>query len=415
MDFATIDIAEVIKEKRIITIYQPIVSVLKRSIIGTEALCRGTVPDSYGAWIPPYPLFKAAHQQNKLVEFDRLCRGSALETYRENYGLSCLPPCQPLLFLNMDTSIIDQGVVGSGYLIDSVRRLGLNPKHIVIEILESKVKDTQALKLFVDTYKEHGFLIALDDVGAGHSNLDRIPIIKPDIIKIDRSLINNIDNEFYKQEVFRSLSNLAKKLGSLVVAEGVESIQEAITVMELGADFLQGYYFMQPNNLTEEMLEETYQKIDIVADTFGKSTLKKLRARRAEYEAYDFIVNQVIEELEKLPVEKFDDALGKLTKLFMNLECMYVLDRSGKQVSDTVFFKSWDEDKGYVYQPAEKGTDHSLKQYYLFISTGQNKHITDSYISLASGNLCVTVSTAFKGQNKEEFILCVDLYPQAYM
>lgn len=97
------------------------------------------------------------------------------------------------------------------------------------------------LKMFLCTYKEYGFLIALDDVGTGHSNLDRISLVKPDILKIDRSIIDNIDQRYHNQEVFKSLVNLSKRIGTMVVTEGVERKEEAILAFELGADMLQGY------------------------------------------------------------------------------------------------------------------------------------------------------------------------------
>ncbi|OEH84328.1 hypothetical protein BHU72_11015 [Desulfuribacillus stibiiarsenatis] len=414
MTQAPIDIKKLIEEERVVSIFHPIVSVLKGSLVGIEALARGVNnEESLNDWISPYHMFTAANQQNMIVEFDRLCRRAALNAYCGTYSQSCLPPCQPLLFLNLDTTIIDKGVVGSGFLVNTVRELGLDPNRIVIEILESKVKDIEALQRFIKNYKAFGFLIALDDVGAGHSNLDRIHMIKPDIIKVDRGLIENIDKEFYKQEVFRSLANLSKRIGALVVAEGVETLEEAVQALELGADFLQGYYFTKPAVLEGMVVDQTREKMQLVAEAFRKNTIKKIRSKKVEYETYDFIIHQVIEELKKVSPSQFDIVLYNMAKMFLNLECMYILDESGMQVSSTVFCQRQPcENRGFVYQPAEKGADHSLKNYYLFLSSGQNKHITDSYISLASGNPCVTVSTAFVNQENQKYILCVDLYPQ---
>ena len=94
--------------------------------------------------------------------------------------------------------------------------------------------------------RQRGFLVVLDDVGAGHSNLDRIPLIRPDIIKIDRSLITGVDADFYKQETFKSLVSLSRRIGALVVAEGIETEREAVAALELGADLLQGYFLGRP-------------------------------------------------------------------------------------------------------------------------------------------------------------------------
>ncbi len=76
---------------------------------------------------------------------------------------------------------------------------------------------------------------------------ERITLIKPNILKIDRSLIQNIDKEYYKQEIVKSLINLIKKFGGLSLAEGVEREEEIIKSLELGADIFQGFYFSKPD------------------------------------------------------------------------------------------------------------------------------------------------------------------------
>ena len=86
-------------------------------------------------------------------------------------------------------------------------------------------------------------LIALDDMGTGYSNLERIASIKPDIIKLDRSLIQDIDREYHKQELFDFFLKLAHKIGVFVVVEGIETEAEALSCLERGADLVQGFYF----------------------------------------------------------------------------------------------------------------------------------------------------------------------------
>ncbi len=79
------------------------------------------------------------------------------------------------------------------HLLKLVKRCGVSPNNVIIEIIESRCEDEDALLEFVRFYRKKNFLIALDDVGAGFSNLDRIPLIKPDVIKLDRSLISGVN------------------------------------------------------------------------------------------------------------------------------------------------------------------------------------------------------------------------------
>src|SRR5690349_19438710 len=112
--------------------FQPIVSIRKKSIVGHEGLVRGINPEGRQP-IPPLELFGMAGEEGRTLELDRLCRKKVLEYFR---GIRSERP-DNLLFLNFEASIIDQGVVGSGNLIQQVNQAGLRPQGIVLEIIES--------------------------------------------------------------------------------------------------------------------------------------------------------------------------------------------------------------------------------------------------------------------------------------
>ena len=145
---------------------------------------------------------------------------------------------------------------------------GINPRNVVIEISEINVLSNAVLKRFVDTYRQYGFMVALDDVGTGFSNMDRILLVRPDIIKIDISLVRNIHLDFYKQGVFKSLVILANKIGALVIAEGVEVEEEAIQVLRLGSHMIQGFHLSLPGELLDETALFCNQKIDTLSKRF---------------------------------------------------------------------------------------------------------------------------------------------------
>jgi len=194
-----LNIYELIEKESIITFFQPIVSVTKHRIMGFEALTRGVHPET-DAVIPPVQLFHLAGQEDVRLELDRLCRRKALERFAE------IRQNDPSWFvsINFDTSLLDKGVGGSGHIYKTAVKYGIDPSQVIIEVVESQVNDLASLKRFVDYNRERGFLIALDDFGAGHSNMQRISIIKPNILKVDRSILNNLDKEYYKQEILRS-------------------------------------------------------------------------------------------------------------------------------------------------------------------------------------------------------------------
>ena len=186
----SINIGEMIHSRQLVTYFQPIVSIARKNICGFEGLIRG-IDEENNVVISPSTLFQAADYQGLQVELDRACRETVIRTFATQCEKSDI-----LLFLNINSSILDR-VVGSNYLANMVKYYGINPNTIVIEINESKVKENQLLKDFVDRYRSYGFLIALDDVGCGFSNLDRIPLFRPDIVKTDMSLVRFMFRRYF--------------------------------------------------------------------------------------------------------------------------------------------------------------------------------------------------------------------------
>ena len=397
-----LNINEVIDNEQITIFFQPIISPTKKSVIGLEALCRGI---SHGALVDPGILFNLAASKGRTMDLDRLCRRKALELFSHNQSNN--PDL--LLFLNFDASIIDKGVVGSGHLINAVNEFGLQPDRIIIEIIESKVRDIQSLSRFIDLYRGHGFMIALDDVGAGYSNLNRIAIAKPDILKIDRSIVDHIDKDYYQQEVLRCLVNLSRKVGGLVVAEGIEREEEAIIALDIGADMLQGYFFAMPQPLGNIKSGLPWLKETQLDRTFKKHILNKTSTHKSQSRKYDCILDNMLKDFSNMEYIEVEYIIPEMINRFDSLECIYILNECGFQISETVM-KNAVISHNAIFQPAPKGSDHSLKDYYCqLIYLCLDKYHTEPYVSLASGNLCTTISAWMRNLDGIRRVLCLDL------
>ncbi len=240
--------------------------------------------------------------------------------------------------------------------------------------------------------------MALDDVGSGHSNLNRIPLLKPDIIKIDRYLIQDIDKDYHKQEVFKSITGLSRVIGTLIVAEGVETKKEAILSIELRADFIQGFYFSEPKQVFCQDIEE---KINDLYAEFKKYFQEKTLRKKSKNRILLKIIKDLSRELELIfyneGISKDANIKNKIKEYLKNydyIECIYLIDEEGKQISNTYF----DENtpvfhKNSLFSPAQKGDDHSLKQYFYQLKISHSSHyISKTYISMATGKICRTVS-----------------------
>ncbi|MCE5286978.1 MAG: EAL domain-containing protein [Pelosinus sp.] len=405
LDYAQVDtnLAWLLKHKAVQTYFQPIVSIRKHALIGLEALSRGL--DSNNDIIMPQTLFAKAAASGRSVELDRLCRNTALKNYKNILAQNN----DSFLFLNLDTSILDKGVVGSGHLIRAVRNLGLSPSSIVIEIIESKVNDIKSLTKFIRNYKQYGFLIALDDMGSASSNLDRILQARPDIIKIDRGLIKEINKDYYKQELFRALVLVAKKIGALVVAEGVETHGEAITSLELGADFLQGYLIAAPAPYASIEKGAITKTLHSLVSSYRNSIVEKVRNETLQKNMYKRILAVLAEKLSIISPENFEPALKEIAQKHPAVHCYYILDKSGIQITETIKADFAASGKSHgMFRPDFKGCDQSLKDYFIFIHAGADSYISEPYLSLANGHSCITGSILFTTDNGCYYILCID-------
>ena len=399
-----VDIKGILQPKRVITHFQPIVSIKKNSVIGFEALSRGLV-EGGDALIPPRRLFEAAEKQGLAMELDSLCRARAFESY----GSMANDPDRFILTVNLDPSTLREESSGSKHLLALAESVNMQPEKVLIEIIESRIGDITELEKLVSLYRGYGFLIAFDDMGTGLSNLDRVAVIKPDIVKIDTSLVQDSEKMYHSREIVKSLVSLAHRIGSLVIAEGVETGEQAVNALELGVDMLQGHHFAGPAPAGEDLTKGIAERMESVAANFKQRTVQRINDKKFRHRSYNRIINNLISELSRIPEEEYDTALRSLIKPHSELECVYILDEDGIQLSDTIFSVDGGGSKGFFFQPGSKGTDQSSKDYFFLLSAGLPKYTTAPYISLASRNVCITVSVAYRDADFRKRILCMDI------
>jgi EAL domain-containing protein (putative c-di-GMP-specific phosphodiesterase class I) len=399
------DVAAVIEAGSVESRYQPIVSAKGGRVVGLEALARATDPIS-GTPVSPGALFAAAARKGLSLELDRLCRRRAVEGFAASEAMDS----DVALFMNIDTSIIDSSVIGSNKIRDLVDSFGLEPGRVVIELLESEIKDERALIAFVKRYHGLGFMIALDDVGAGHSNMERIVALKPDIVKIDGALIAGIEDEFYKQELLDFFVKLTSKLGVLAIAEGVETEEAALACLSKGADVMQGFYLGRPGRPDASSLDACLGRAREALTAHKKRAELRIPERRALFKGYEGLAARVCESLSHSSAGNYDNALAEALVWFVEVECAYVLDARGMQVSSTVFNPARQRRKASaIYSPSVAGDDQSAKDYFLFLDGTSARYISEPYVSRASGAVCVTISAEARDRSDTRLVLCLDI------
>jgi EAL domain-containing protein (putative c-di-GMP-specific phosphodiesterase class I) len=219
-----------ISDRGLRVVLEPVISIRRKASVGRVARITG------GAGPAGAASRAVAGREGLAVDFDRWYRREALTAFKS-------AGAPGLLFLGFETAVLDLGVAGSGHLANLVREMGLQPSDIVISIRESRVEDIAVLKDFVARHRAQGFLIALMDLGVGHSNLERVSLLRPDILKVGEGLVAELEKEFFSQEILKSLATLSKKIGALLVAEGVSTEAQALAALDNGVDMLEGSFF----------------------------------------------------------------------------------------------------------------------------------------------------------------------------
>ncbi|MEQ2356398.1 bifunctional diguanylate cyclase/phosphodiesterase [Pseudoalteromonas piscicida] len=233
----TLVLNTIIKEKAVFTLFQPIYDLAKRQILGFEALSRGM---SGSLLESPDKLFAIASKQERLSELEIICREAAIKQF-----VSLNLPGK--LFLNVSPKALLDPSHPKGETRHLTEVYGLDPKRVVIEVTEQdKVDDANLLLTTITHYRELGFQIAIDDLGAGYSGLRKWSELCPDYVKVDRYFIDHCDQSVVKREFLKSIIELAKATSTQVIAEGIERMEELKLIEQLGIVNAQGFLLAKP-------------------------------------------------------------------------------------------------------------------------------------------------------------------------
>lgn len=325
-------IREIIENELIEIHFQPIVSIRFNRIYAYEALTRCTYR---GTNIPPYKLFNLAKECNLSLELDFLARKKSIEKFKDYY----LENKDFILFLNIESTLINTFDTKQDtrytftQIIDQVK---IPYENFMIEIKEDEITNTESLKEFCKIYKRKGFSIVLDDFGTGSSTFDRINIVRPDLIKVDKSLFLNIDENLINKEIVNAITKMSHNLGIRVLAEGVEEKNSIYTALKSGINLFQGFYFSKPQYcFSNKNYTEILDKIVDVGDEFKKKTISSIKRKRASINVFSKISDEIISNIKN--VENSKDILKKEFKKYDFIEAIYVIDaNTSMQINETI-------------------------------------------------------------------------------
>ncbi|NUU00321.1 GGDEF domain-containing protein [Herbaspirillum robiniae] len=314
---------EIIAQRKLTALFQPIVRMRNGEILGYEGLIRGP---SNTPLHSPLALFKVARAHNLSVQMEYLCRHIVLTRFAQ-LGLP------GNLFLNVTPGALMQPEAIQGETLRYLENLGVNPQRIIIELTENEpTYDYALLRNAAMHYRDMGFQIAIDDLGEGFSSLRLWSELQPEYVKIDMHFVQGINHDPMKLQFVRSIQEIAEKSGSIVIAEGIESQAELLTIRDLGIACGQGYHICRPQSEPPALIPEDVtktlrrDKVPLAASKYGpgkrNATVFKL-LRETQYVSpevtndavYDMFVNDP--QLQALPVVSNGLPIGLINRYSM--------------------------------------------------------------------------------------------------
>jgi EAL domain-containing protein (putative c-di-GMP-specific phosphodiesterase class I) len=364
--------------------FQPILSLQTQKIIGYEALGRRIEHGrtySLGSFFQDSTISDESH-----LQVDRMLREKAIATLSQLEG-------HALLFINLKPSWIYRMYRETGMLptLQLVEKHGLDPSRVVIEITEEEFHGKlDELSEIIEVYRQQGCQIAIDDIGSGYSNYDRIASIKPNILKIDLKLLKKSGLHDGYKALLNSFSILSSQMGSSLLIEGVETKQDLYHCLKTGARYVQGFLFSEAK--PEFQKPDAYELM--LTEAIRIYTNNEVRRYRELFAVQENLNSLVDSDVLISSAEDADAMIGRLLDhVNENVVRIFVCREDGSQVSSN-FTRNLEV--GWQRDAQFQGSNWIWRPYFIPNMLRMNKQrdgmLSQEYTDLDTSRLMQTFS-----------------------
>jgi EAL domain-containing protein (putative c-di-GMP-specific phosphodiesterase class I) len=380
------------------SVFQPVFSLAHMRAVGYEGLLRAH--DAFDCPVPPLDVFGDAARRGELLHVDRL----ALTLHLENFKM--LGAEREWLFLNVHAGALTDSYHAAAFAA-SLSRLDLPPRRIVLEMQEARIHDLDRIADEVRIFREQGFLIALDDFGAGDSNLERIWQLDPDIVKIDRMMLSHAAHRTQAAAILPGFVSLLHEAGKLVLIEGVETEHEAQLAFACDADFVQGFHFGRPGPGPADS-GYAAARIGELAEHHRSESAARERRNAARLAPY---IRALMRAGERLAAgEPLEEVCWNFLALDHAARC-FLLDAQGRQAGRNIVLRADRPGNEARFMPVAdaQGANWVRRPYFrAAMEAPERVQVTKPYLSINEALPCVTLSLAIR-VGEQLRVLCGDI------
>lgn len=372
--------------------FQPIVDLVTGHIGGYEALAR--YRDANGQIRSAGALFNSTFPMTEAVlEIDRHIRQQALSYFAQR-------PEAGYLTLNISPDWIDRLQGDASPTIAMIEAADIDPQRVVIEITEHQGQLDQIQRVVAE-YRAAGLRVAIDDFGAGASQIDRIIALKPNLIKLDMQLFKLASKGGVSADVTLAATAIAERMGCDIVCEGVETEEELHFGIECGARYIQGYIF-HPAQLDTLAAKDSFDAVRMLQSSF----LARKTQRLKNTTSHNHRIRKQVLRLRQHLLEKRVDELAAEQLFQEGILRYYLCQPDGTQISDNVEVLS----SRFDHQPQFRHSNWSHRPYFSLLvaldaSLTHRLVVSESYRDSSSHQLCKTYGTYIR----DDLILLVDV------
>ncbi|MFJ4371253.1 EAL domain-containing protein [Pseudomonas japonica] len=373
--------------------FQPFIDTATGRIAGVEALGRLRRED--GQLRSVGPLFNdPSIPSAELLQLDRSLREQAFKHFHK-------APEDWFLSLNISPRWVSELPLGEPPpSLTQLRQQGIDPRRVVFEITETG-GDRERLAMVVQQYREAGARVAIDDFGAGYSQLDRVLSLQPDILKLDMRLFQSAARGGPSSEVVKALAQMAEKTGCWIIAEGVETEAELNFALECGARYLQGFLFAgaEPGFFPAQTFAGRFAKL---REHYVQGKLvERARLMQRRQQLVELMPQLQQWVLSNAPIEKLPDlnAYPWLLRFFL-------CDPHGTQLTPNLEWRAprWHLDSSYL------GHNWSWRPYFHHLLaegwTERRLILSSTYRDATTNQYCLTAGQFFDGGRR---LLLIDV------
>src|SRR5215471_399559 len=226
---------EILRRRRIRTVFQPIFDLTTMAVYGHEALTRGPVDTAFES---PELLFDFAGEHEATWDLEQLCIESSAGHYKGRES--------GLLFLNVEAD----SVMALASRPSALAPLNHLKQRVILEVTErSAIRDVPIFRDALSALRQQGFRIAIDDAGSGYASLQSIAELRPNFLKVANTLVTGLHADTIKRDVVEMLVNLARRIDAVCVAEGIETPEDLEECRRLGVPYGQGFFLGVPEEI----------------------------------------------------------------------------------------------------------------------------------------------------------------------